>query len=83
MPVLAVQAETTAQSDDGETILNTRTVDWLIDKSEMPWEPENGHRITAADGTVFAVAAVGGEKCYRWHGRDRLTYRIHSKQVAS
>lgn len=87
--VPATQAETRGEADNGEVILESRTVDWLIDRADLTLsgsatEPLPGDRIevTYDHGTeTFEVAAVGTEPAWRWHGRDGGTFRIHTVTV--
>ena len=102
--LVATQAETRAQSDDGELILNTKIVDWLFEAADLflTYElteqsegdedyaaslefdelavPKPGDRIIW-DGKTFELMAIGGEKCWRWHGRDGKSYRVHTRLV--
>ena len=81
-PCAAVQAETRAQADDGETLVYSQIVDWLLEAIEIPFQPEKGDKITDQRGRVFEVLPIADERSWRWHGRNGLTYRIHTKQVA-
>lgn len=85
-PLLVTQAATIAESDDGELIVNTTIVDWIFEASELlisgsTTEPQPGDRIEW-DGKTFELMALGGEKCWRWHGRDGKSYRVHTRLVA-
>lgn len=82
------QAETRFQSDDGQTIVNSATMDWIIDRADLAasglGEPQPGDRITliqAHGAEVFEVAAIGAEPAWRWHGRDGQSFRVHSVRV--
>jgi hypothetical protein len=89
--ILASQAETIFESDNGEMIIDSKVVDWLIDRADLtlsaiPVEPRNGDQITIAldhATLVFEVCAIGGEPAWRWHGRDGQTFRIHTKQIGT
>lgn len=82
------QAETRFQTDDGQTIVNSAAMDWIIDRADMVAvglnEPQPGDRITIVlehGSEVFEVAAIGGEPAWRWHGRDGQTFRIHTVRI--
>jgi hypothetical protein len=84
--VQATKAETRYETDDGAVIMNAKAVDWLIDNTELTLDgsqvqPQPGDQIT--DGTTtYLVAALGGEsRAWIYHGRDNLTYRIHTVQT--
>ncbi len=85
-PVHVTQGSTVAVSDDEVT---ARSVDWLVEASELVL---NGHRIMPRDGdeiiTIrggsigrYSLARLGDERCYRWHGRDGHTLRLHTKHT--
>lgn len=81
-----VQGATTSQADDGDVIVESRAIDWLIERAELVLdgelvEPEIGDRVGVEfDHGLewFTVVALGGEPCFRWHGRDGGTFRVHS-----
>lgn len=85
--VYVTQAETRVDSDNGETITRSRVVDFIVEAADLKVsgqliEPKPGDRI-GFNGLVFELAALGDEPCYRIHGRDNASYRIHTKQIAS
>ena len=81
--VKATKAETRYETDDGESIVSAKNVDWLIDVANLTLdasetEPQPGDKITSG-GNDYEVAALGSEDSgWRYHGRDNLTYRIHT-----
>jgi hypothetical protein len=87
--VKATQAETTGETDGGDIILDAHVADWLIDRADLTLasaevEPMPGDQITIAlahGDEVYEVASIGPEPCWRWHGRDGGTYRIHTVRV--
>lgn len=87
--VKATQAETKGETADGEIILDARVADWLIERVDLTIdgdevEPLPGDTITIAlnhGNETFEVAHAGPEPCWRWHGRDGGTYRIHTVRV--
>lgn len=81
------RASTTTETDNGELIVESKCIDWLIDANDLVWagvkrQPEPGDRIDI-DGEKYEVCSLGGEKCFTPHGNDGLTYRIHTKQINS
>ncbi len=89
--ILATIGNTPTQeviSDDGATVRGVNR-DYLIAVSDLthggiPVIPLDGHTITEADGTVFEVRPLGGERCWRWvDAATRQHYRIHTQQVTN
>lgn len=85
--ILVTQAETRVDSDNGEVITRSRVVDFIVEAADLKIggqqiEPKPGDRIVLGV-LVFELAAVGDEPCYRVHGRDYASYRLHTKQVGS
>ncbi len=88
----ATQGSTEWQLDNGSAIVNSRTVDWIINTddliiNQMLATPRPGDRIEVDTGNDvkverYEVSGVGGQPCYQWHGRDSKTYRIHTVQIA-
>lgn len=84
--VPAVQGATVSKADNGDIIVDSQSVDWLIERADLlldsaEVEPAAGDRIEATfDHGVesFVVVALGSEPCWRWHGRDGGTFRIHT-----
>ena len=91
--VLACQAETLDESEVEGYILTSRYIDWLIDKSEFVdedgdpipnFEPLPGDVILATlpGGQVrMEVAGTSNEPHARWHSRDNLTWRVHTRHT--
>lgn len=44
-------------------------------------EPVRGDRIKTADGTTFEVMPQSGGTAWRWSDRNRITYRVHTREV--
>lgn len=87
IPILVTQAETRVDSDSGEVIVRSRVVDFIVEAADLKVsgqkiEPKPGDKI-GFNSLVFELAAVGDEPCYRVHGRDYASYRLHTKQVGS
>lgn len=88
-PMQAVQAETRAKTSNGEIVTNSHFIDWLIERADLELdgdlvEPFPGDQIdvTYSHGVEsFAVVMLGAEPCWRWHGRDGQTFRIHTVRV--
>jgi hypothetical protein len=67
--------------------IGDRSTDWLIESAQLvhagtPLEPQRDATITTADGTVYRVLPMGGDRqLWQWHDRDaQTTYRIHTKE---
>ena len=80
------QAATSVETGDDNIIIHAKTVDWLIDAAAIGnHEPQPGDTIEFLDpgrDSKYEVMALAGEKCWRWHGRNNTTYRIHTKLVS-
>lgn len=91
--VPAVQGQTEFEADNGEIIVKSNMVDWLIERAdltldlgagEVEIEPAAGDLITEVfehGSELYRVAALAAEGVWRWHGRDGGTYRIHTVRV--
>jgi hypothetical protein len=83
--IRASQAATTVTLDSGDGVITkTKVADWLIDISSFPvvalGEPQRGDQIDF-DGFRYSIADNGNEHCWRWHGTQKRTYRVHTKNV--
>jgi hypothetical protein len=83
--VYVTQAETRVDSDNGEVIVRSRVVDWIVEAADLKVSgqqivPKPGDSIVLGS-LAFELAALGDEPCYRVHGRDYASYRLHTKQV--
>lgn len=86
----ATQGSTDVDLDSGQSIVRSTTVDWIVDTAELvldsiPELPRSGDRISATIGSVarwFEVMDLG-PSCYRPHGRDGLSIRIHTRRIAT
>lgn len=79
----ATRGESEHESDDGETIVKSKMVDWIIDRTDLTLAdeqtlPEVGDTITDAMGHIYTVANLGSEKHYVEHGSDGQSIRVHS-----
>lgn len=79
--VPATRGSTTSEVEVGDIIVETKSVDWLIEVANLPGVTPKRGDLIFADGKYFEVLALGGESHYRWHGSDQKTFRIHSRQV--
>lgn len=80
--IKATQAVTTVTVDDGQQIAKSKVSDWLIDVLTLTMfgKPLRGDQIDY-EGVRYEVADVIGEHCWRWHGTDQKTFRIHTQHV--
>lgn len=81
----ATQAATEVDAETSEAVVvRSETVDWLIEKTDLgSFElPESGDVVTC-EGISYVVTDLGDGRCFRRHGRDGLSLRVHSKRVAS
>lgn len=97
--LIATQAATLFEQDNGAAIVNLRAIDWICEAADLVLKgkrivPQPGDRVeinldgddgASASGSVekFEVAGIGGEPCFVWHGRDAKSYRIHSIQIGT
>lgn len=67
---------------ENNTTIIVRNRDYIINAADWPFDtpPEVDDVITDADGT-FAVTDESGDTAWRWSGRDRLAYRVHTVEV--
>ena len=93
--IKATPAATTIDASDGLIAVRADVVDWLIDVREfqqfvgqcprpgdtIEGESQDGDGVS--DTKVYTVAGIAGEPCYRYHGRDMMTFRIHTKRTLS
>ena len=56
------------------------SVDFIVDVSEMPCQPDSGDRILY-NGRLFEVFALDGEPCWRYSGDTMTKYRIHTHEI--
>jgi len=85
--IYVTQAETRVDSDNGEVVVQSRVVDFIVEAADLKVSgqtivPKPGDRI-GFNGLVFELTSLGDEPCYRIHGRDYASLRLHSKQVGT
>ena len=92
-PLTATPAATIVDVAGGEIVVRSDVVDWLIDVPQFEMYigscPRPGDKIEEAsrngdgisDAKVYEVMGVAGQPCYRYHGRDMMTFRIHTKRT--
>ena len=56
------------------------SVDFIVDVSEMPCQPDSGDRILH-NGRLFEVFSLDGEPCWRYSGDTMTKYRIHTHEI--
>ncbi|QDT07797.1 hypothetical protein K227x_62250 [Rubripirellula lacrimiformis] len=83
--ILAVVGQTIFEdvAGDGETRIETKTVDWLITPDELRkavfrTEPQRGDQIRRNDFEVFDVVPGTSGKVWEWSDGHKTHYRIHS-----
>lgn len=89
LTLLATQAATQTENDDGRVIIQSRSIDWIIEAADLilngiQEQPKSGDRIHVARGggtRIFEAMDLGSERHFRFHGRDYLSLRIHTKEV--
>lgn len=80
-------ASTEEDMSDVGIVISILKKDLLIDKTEykiggVAVEPANGDKFQPdGDSRVFETIGNSFEKCWRWHERAELTYRIHTNSV--
>lgn len=88
--IAATRAETRVDNASGDVIVRSSVVDWIIELADIQFlrlvaggdvTPVPGDKIIAAGPSVYEVMDLGGESCYRNHGRDGLSLRVHAKRV--
>jgi hypothetical protein len=85
----AVPAATRAATQSAEVIIDAAYSDWFVERDDLllagePIVPQVGDRIEVVyphGVEQFLVATYGNEPCWRWHGSDGGTYRIHTVRV--
>ena len=86
----AIRAATnwTADETSQGARVGEKSVDWLIDASELvdaddvEFEPERGDTITDSSGSVYRVMPFGPQsQLWQWHDRtSETTVRVHTKE---
>lgn len=77
------QTENPEVSTGAQTLVASKSFDWLISKSRIPVaEVKRGNTITRADGSVYRVAAPSGGACWRYSGPEEAYVRIQSVRIA-
>ena len=56
------------------------SVDFIVDVSEIPCQPDSGDRILH-NGRLFEVFALDGEPCWRFSGDTMAKDRIHTHEI--
>ena len=60
-----------------------RAADWLIAKSELPIEPQPGHRLTILEtGSTFEVVPYNGEPAARDRDTTGQEWRVHCQKLS-
>ncbi|EMI19091.1 hypothetical protein RMSM_03987 [Rhodopirellula maiorica SM1] len=81
--VKAVVAESVFEESDGEAMIEVKTVDFLIEPSELErigvTEPSRGDQITRKSGEVFDTCPGAKDSVWDWSDAANQTfYQIHT-----
>lgn len=89
LEINATQAATTVDSESSNgTLVRGTVIDWIVDRedlSDLDGVPQAGDRIEITSGEItdnYEVMDLG-DHCYRRHGRDHLSWRIHTKRISN
>ena len=80
----ACQGSTTSEIEQGDMIVESKSIDWMLDRTALAFTPAPGDLITVDHGgstRIYEVAAISGEAAWRWHGTDGESYRIHTRET--
>lgn len=80
----ATQGETSYDKGDFKGVQQrVVTVDWIFDLADLGalGEPQEGDRVLL-DGRIYSAMSLDGKRCFKQHGRDGLSVRLHTKEVA-
>lgn len=78
----AVGSSVSGTGLDSRVLVDARERDYLILVEDLPYDaPLPGDQIVH-DGVTFEVNNRGGDACYRFSDRNRLTFRIFTKEVS-
>lgn len=90
----AVQGESRVDTLNDDILVRARLVDWIIDRAELGILPKEGDTISPVIfreeyqrgnqpkvSQKYEVMPHGDEPCFRLHGRDGQSFRIHTKRV--
>lgn len=88
--ILAAQGATDVDLDSGHSVVRSIVVDWIVERADLVLAsttvlPKPGDKISltvGGDSLTYEVSELG-DACYRSHGRDNLSLRIHSKMVSA
>lgn len=83
------QSNFTSQTSDGESIIDTRSIDWLINPENLVTtaglkiEPRAGATITPDKGDgVFDLTDANGGRAWSWSDGRGSRIRIHTHRVS-
>jgi len=80
---VAGQTEAPEVSTGAQTLVATKTVDWIIKTSRVPVaDIKRGNTITRADGSKYRVAAPNGGACWRYNGAEESYVRIQTVRIS-
>lgn len=78
----ATQGDTNTDELADEVLTRGERIDWIVEKIDLGVleKPEPGD-VVQYDSARYVVCDLGDGRCFRRHGRDGLSLRIHSKRV--
>lgn len=83
IPVTVTMARTDAEDyDANDHVIQAHLQDWLMSADELPdgVEPASGDALVV-DGRRYTLLNPGGGRCWEWSGPDRITRRLHTKDM--
>ncbi len=69
-------------ADESGMTIGSYVWDFLVLADELAFEPKPGD-VIVADGRLYEVLDLAGERCWRWSDPYRQTYRIHTKDIGN
>lgn len=84
LSISATQADTDTSEVADEILSRGERVDWILERTALGALvlPAPGDQVTS-NGLTYEVCDLGDQRCYRRHGRDGSSLRVHSKRVAT
>lgn len=78
-PMLSAIGKTPWVIDDGNGIqVLSETRDYLVKKSDLPFDPERGDLIADENGDQYEVSVPSGDAPWRWANFSKTLLRIHT-----
>lgn len=82
LSVNATQGDTNTDELPDEVLTRGERIDWIVEKIDLGVlaNPVPGD-VVEYSSARYVVCDLGDGRCFRRHGRDGLSLRIHSKRV--